>query len=232
MTTATPATARTLDSPIRDWVTERKETVLETVSVFDVLRINGIHVKSLVDRKTQIQCPFHGKDDKPSSTVFPSEPGNPGHVWCYVCQTNLDAVGLWRAFEGCSFMEALSGLEKEFGITPPPAPKGEYQARERVVSQEEADLNKAKHILQMCENRILTNLYVYREMGEWVALAAAGTAIDKLTHVVVSGRLKGEQAVKQSQDLLDRINSRIRRGLDTLDQLKSTDSVALQLNDV
>lgn len=95
----------------------------ETYSTYDVLVERGVNNVPDPSTPTQISCPFHGPDRKPSARYYPKSGSKHDYVRCYKCRENWDAIGLYAKFKGIRFMDALVELERRFKIRVPRRPE-------------------------------------------------------------------------------------------------------------
>lgn len=200
----------------RIWYQRRKEAIHSRVSAYDVLRHNGVDLnQSTDDREEQISCPFHGEDKKPSARVYPEDGDRPSHVWCFVCQAKgWDAIGLWRQFNGgpenCKFSQALSGIERAFGMPTPEPPTGESvaeQGRPKVVEDPSLDGFKAKYVL--CEKRLVHCKASFQHLGDMAGYLAAGSILDKAKYRVDTKVWSSTKGIQVLDQLLEKIFERV-----------------------
>ena len=81
--------------------------------------------------ETQFQCPFHGKDRKPSARFYRSTQS----AWCWTCQKRWDLIGFVMEKEQAGFIPAIKILIDRYKIDTsgiPDTPKLEYQKSEEV----------------------------------------------------------------------------------------------------
>jgi len=88
------------------------EKIRETVSIFDLLSLYGIYFKGDGTSESQIHCPFHGKDVKASSRVYPDT----NKIWCFYCNESLDQISFVKKYEGFSYYQAVSFLVDRFDV--------------------------------------------------------------------------------------------------------------------
>jgi hypothetical protein len=109
---------------LQEWIALRAAAVRGAFSTFDALVEKGIQEVSDPSAPTQIACPFHGADNRPSARYYPRSGNRHDYVRCFKCRENWDAIGLYAKFRGIRFMDALSELEKRFRIRIPRRPEG------------------------------------------------------------------------------------------------------------
>jgi len=109
-----------MDDEVRKWIDRRVSAIKAVYGTYDCLTENGVE---LVDENTdlQISCPFH-KDRRPSARYYATASGSP-HFHCFTCKLHLDSINLYMKFRGVEFMQALSELERRFGISVPRRPE-------------------------------------------------------------------------------------------------------------
>jgi hypothetical protein len=189
----------------RQWIAERVATIHQTVTAHDVLTRNGIRLK-YGGREEQISCPFHGRDTKPSARVYEASARSPSHVWCFVCQKNWDAIGLWKKFDGredLKFAAVLRDIESAYGIVPPPMPEGvsgDYEPEEDPLVLEVATLFEA------CEKRLRSAKHNF----EMVPFLKLGVILDRLRHRLDERKIDYEKAKVVLRQVLDKIGEVVR----------------------
>lgn len=197
---------RERDEATKAWFQERIAAIHGTVTVFDVLRRNGVRLKQVSDNeREQISCPFHGADNRPSAKVFPADTNSPSHVWCYVCHERWDAIGLWKKFEGLeSFSQALAAIEREFGLKVPERPAG-------IVAQKtDTQLEEFEKLLDMSESRLVMARSDYERHNDMAGYLSAGSVLDRVRYRVRNRVLPPDKGVVVLTRLLDRIGEKIR----------------------
>lgn len=200
----------------KQWFLERVSQVHASVSAYDVLRHNGIELKqSSDDTEEQISCPFHGADRKPSARIYPGEDGKPSHVWCFVCQKpHWDVIGLWRMFNGgpenCSFGQALSGLEKQYGLKPPDAPTGEAPESVKPLTEDAQHLDSFKRMYITCEHRLLSCLPAFKYLKDMHGYLAIGSALDKIKFRIDTNAWPPSKGLEVLTALMDKIREKVR----------------------
>jgi hypothetical protein len=107
----------------QEWVKQRSDAVRDVYTAFDCLQENG-HGEHLSDdiTATQISCPFHGADRRPSARYYPASSRGSSSVRCFKCQESWDSINLYAKFKNLRYMDALSSLEKRFRIKIPRRP--------------------------------------------------------------------------------------------------------------
>jgi hypothetical protein len=194
----------------KQWYKSRVEAILSSISVYDILRHQGAHLSQVSDdREEQISCPFHGADNKPSARVYPEQPDNPSHVWCYVCQVpGWDAIGLWREYQGgkesCTFSQALFSLEKEFNLETPDMPTASslYQEKAKVDT---TGLDSFKELYVACEHRLVSCRSSYQYLNDLSGYLIAGSILDQVAYRVSKQIWEPSKGSRTLQELLVRI---------------------------
>lgn len=190
----------------RDWIRARIQQIHGSITVFDVLRFNGVDLKSSgSNREEQISCPFHGVDGDPSARVYPASASGPSGVWCFVCNEQWDCIGLWKKFRGSGdqkFSSVLFEIEKAFGLQIPEGPAANA-FRERAPDKE---LEEVREMLELCEKRLRVSKPSFT-MESYLRL---GQALDRVTHQVSKKLIKSEQAKIVLRKILDKIGEKVR----------------------
>lgn len=191
-----------------EWYRQRVDQVHQRVSAFDLLRRNGVTIRQSSDtRAEQIHCPFHGQDKKPSARVYPDSARGPSGVWCWVCRRPWDVIGLQMQFSGCNFSQALTELERGYGLTTPEMPEG---VRENVDETDEA-LNEFEILYDTCERRLRDARDVYHQLGDLKGFLQASTILDRVHHgVIVTRRMSPSKGSDVLRKTLDKIGQKIR----------------------
>jgi CHC2 zinc finger len=194
---------------VREWIYQRKDTLLDKVSAQDVLRYFGVVLKfSGGDRPEQILCPFHS-DSNPSARVFPSQGGKPSAFYCFTCgEKPKDIFGLWKAFKGdpeMKFSVVLRGLEEAFGIDTPEPPKRDFFAPESLRGPSEEEL-EIRDLLDVCERRLRDAKPNFQMKGFLVV----GQCLDRLHFRIEKGTIEPEAAKAVMRKILDKIREKIR----------------------
>lgn len=107
-----------MNNDAKQWMKRRVQAVKEAYSTYDCLTENGVE---LIDGGTnlQISCPFH--NDKTPSARYYGADSDP-HFHCWTCKLHLDSLNLYMKFKDLEFKDALSQLERRFGISVPQRP--------------------------------------------------------------------------------------------------------------
>jgi len=108
----------------QEWVARRIMAVRERFSAYDALMERGVDSIPDDTTPTQIQCPFHGADNRPSARYYPRSGGKHDYVRCFKCRENWDSISLLSKYQGLRFMDALVALERRFHIQIPKRPEG------------------------------------------------------------------------------------------------------------
>lgn len=200
------------------WFIKRVQQIHQMVSAYDILRHNNVDLNQAGDEtEEQISCPFHGEDRKPSARVYPSGGGDDhSHVWCFVCQQpHWDAIGLWRMFNGgpdnCGFSQALTGIERAFGLSTPEAPTGVFEDGPEKPLEDQAALSEFKARYVQAESRLLSCRAAYQYLQDMRGYLAAGSALDKIRARVGTQKWKPEKGTSALVSLLDKIGEKVRR---------------------
>jgi len=195
-----------MDDARRLWYRQRIDAINARVSAYDVLRANGVSLDQAADDdEEQFSCPFHGKDAKPSARIYPADGDSASHVWCFVCQEkNWDAIGLWRKFNNLkSFGQALSSIERAYGLKTPEAPVGGFPSLEQTETED-----RFKRMYLVCEVRLVNSKAAYRESGDMRGYLTIGSILDRTKHKVDTREWNSERGVAVLMTLLDKIQAK------------------------
>lgn len=122
-------------------------------------RKGGLLTKSVV--------PFHGADARPSARYY----GATGkeHFHCYACKIHESSVGLYARFKNIKHSEALTQLERRFGIKTPRRPEETVHesATEKNSHYESDAWSDAPRVLDLLEKK-LTRLRDKASMVDFV----------------------------------------------------------------
>jgi len=187
----------------RQWVRERIDQIRRQVSCEDVLARNGVRLRYGGHKAEQFSCPFHGKDNKPSTRFYPSEGGKPEGVWCFVCQERWDAISLFKKFEQFEgpFTRLLATMERSFGLTTPEMPR--EAAR---LDPDEPLHAEVEQLFDVCERRLLGA----RESFSMRSYLALGSILDRLRFRLEHGQTTGPDARQVLQQVLGKIGEKAR----------------------
>ena len=186
----------------RQWVSIRVAQIHRQVSCGDVLARNGVHLKYGGHKPEQFSCPFHGKDNKPSTRFYPSNGDKPEGVWCFVCQERWDCITLFKRFEQFEgpFTRLLTSMERAFGLTAPEMPREAMRFDEGSVNTE------VLHLLQMCERRLIGS----RRNFTCAGYLKVGSILDRLLYRLEQGSITTAEARSIVQQVLDKIGEKER----------------------
>lgn len=108
---------------VKDWIRRRVQAVRDVYTAFDAM-MEGGHGEMIPDPDTasQISCPFHGPDNRPSARFYPRMGGTHDYVHCYFCKESWDSVNLYMRIKGLRFMDALKDLERRYHVKVPVRP--------------------------------------------------------------------------------------------------------------
>lgn len=143
----------------QEWVDERASVVRAQYSAFDCLQEHGFG-NEIPDNTTptQVSCPVHGPDNRPSARYYPSDGLRADYIHCYACKLHADAIQLYSKFKSIKWYEALKELERRFGIKVTKAPNGQPieepidKTSSKYVSEAWNDVPK---MLEMLEGKLL-----------------------------------------------------------------------------
>jgi len=91
-----------------------KELILEKIDFTQVLldyNVNFVYDPRRVD-ETQLHCPFHGTDIKPSARFYKSTQS----LFCWVCRKRWDVIAFIMDKENMFFLQAIRFLIKKYKI--------------------------------------------------------------------------------------------------------------------
>lgn len=194
-----------------DWITLRKETLLDKVSAHDVLRYFGVSLRfSGSEQREQIPCPFHD-DNHPSARVFPTEGSSPSALYCFTCfgGKRKNIFELWKAFKGdpeMKFTLVLRGLEEAFGMETPEPPSrlnDAYEVSSRGPSEEDLEVQR---LLEVCELRLRDAKPNFKMEGFLIV----GQCLDRLHYRIGKGTIKLAEAKVIIRKVLDKISEKMR----------------------
>lgn len=190
----------------------RRRTIKEKVECHEVLRRNGFSFRHSSDQEEQFSCPFHGRDEKPSARVFPSEGQNHSHVYCFVCKPSppWDAISLWKKFSGDDKKHhtILSELEKAFGIEAPPIPDGTKLPQG--PTHDELKKDEFGTLLEACETRLIDSKVDYHRFGDLRGYLMVGSVLDKANYQTAHGHMAYGEGVLLLHKVMQKIAERIR----------------------
>jgi len=93
-------------------IIRRWERINEEVSIKEL-------IADLYDGESRdlFNCPFHGRDSRPSFKVYPEK----NNAWCFGCPDNTgfyDCVRFAAAIWECSHLKAIALIEKQYNLPP------------------------------------------------------------------------------------------------------------------
>lgn len=194
---------------VREWIYQRKDTLLQKVTAQDVLRHFGVNLKfTSGDHSEQILCPFHD-DSRPSARVYPSQGSKPSAFYCFTCGGKpKDIFGLWKEFKGdpeMKFTVILRGLEDAFGIETPEPPKRDFFAPEALRGPSEEEL-EVRDLLSVCERRLRDAKSNFNMNG----FLLVGQCLDRLHFRLGKGSIELAAAKSVMRKILDKISEKMR----------------------
>lgn len=193
----------------REWIQQRIAKIHERVTIYDVLRHQGIDLDH-EDRAEQFSCPVHGKDTNPSARAYPASGSGPSHAWCFVCQERWDAISLWKRLYGGpekKFTRILSEIEVNFGLDRVAFPEGLGSLSEEAAADAEEEGFEAFHKLEAaCENRL-------RNSKRAFTLKSYTSSVSLLERVgtrVIDRRMGVDEGESRLRALLENIGKKVR----------------------
>lgn len=187
----------------REWVRVRVARLRDKVEVADVLARHGHPLRYNGHKPEQFSCPFHGKDNKPSTRYYPATDGKPAGVWCFVCQERWDSISLFRKFEQMEgpFTRVLSMMERTFGLETPEMPRN-------VVTFDEGPLTvEAEQLFGICERRLRAAKPHFTQEG----YLRVGSVLDRLRYQLMHGNQTTVGATAILRQVLDKIGEKERQ---------------------
>jgi hypothetical protein len=197
---------------VKAWYQIRIRAIHTRATAHDILRRNGIELKNTGEREEQFSCPFHGRDEKPSARVYPGSPQSPSHIWCFVCKERLDAIGLWRKFNGGedkSFHASLAEMERHYGLPTPAVPADARRIPQPVA---EKDKGEFERLCGLCEHRLRDTRDDYVRLNDMTGYLAAGAVLDRTLHQTNEGHMGFREGVEVLKILIQRIGEKVRGG--------------------
>jgi hypothetical protein len=208
-----------ISEELKAWFKSRVETINSKVTVYDILRRQGIALRHTTDRLEQIPCPFHGKDEHPSARVYPADAKSPSHIWCFVCREHWDAIRLWKKFggdESKKFHQVLCELEKAFNITPPEVSREAFSSSSAAASTPDAASKETfERLYASCESRLLSVQGDFRSANDMAGYLLIGSILDKLFYSVTEGTTPFGKGIEVLTVLRQKISDRIRKGYES-----------------
>lgn len=133
-----------------------KEFILQRVRVYDYLLEDGfIRLKS--DMEQQINCPFHGADNKPSARYY-SETNS---LYCWVCQKSWDPISYTMQKSNAGFIDALKMIVRkhklDVGSVPDFAASSAYKAKRMIADKSKnsgTQVNPVRKMLAYIESEL------------------------------------------------------------------------------
>jgi len=154
--------------------------VLDRVGPEEVLSRYGCTLRHNGQKAEQFSCPFHGRDNKPSTRFYPATDSKPAAVWCFVCQERWDAIALFRKFEQMegSFTHVLTSMERAFGIQTPEMPREAF-----ALHTDDGLSAELEQLFATCERRLLGTKRKFTVEG----YLKVGSVLDRLRYQVEHG---------------------------------------------
>ncbi len=169
----------------QEWVARRVSEVEKHYSAYLALSEHGVELPE-ESTSYQILCPFHGDKNKPSARYYAKSGNNNSHFYCFKCKLRLNGVNLYAKFNSISFYDALSRLERRYGIKIPKKPTvidipvvdrgADYKSKAwndipRYISIIEQKMIRKRHLFSLEDyvkvNRLIDNvLFDYDKAGE------------------------------------------------------------------
>lgn len=186
----------------RQWVGMRVEVLHSKVQPEDVLTRYGVKLRFGGNRPEQFSCPFHGKDNKPSTRYYPAEGRKPAAVWCFVCQERWDSITLFKKFEQLEvpFTRLITMMERAFGLPTPEMPKEAH-----LVSHPQENTEVLK-LFEVCEKR-LKSARTYFKLDGYLKV---GSVLDRLQHQLQHGKQDPAKALMVLRQVLNKIGEKER----------------------
>ncbi|MEL7338859.1 MAG: CHC2 zinc finger domain-containing protein [Bacteroidota bacterium] len=111
---------------------KRLERIKEEIPINQVLYDLEYNVYPHMDREQQFACDLHGsgRDNTPSARYYPES----NSTYCFGCGQARDSISYIRIKKNLSFSEALTYLEKTYGLEPLPWESDEEEQEDREQS--------------------------------------------------------------------------------------------------
>jgi len=188
----------------RQWVKDRVAKLRDKVDPGDVLSRYGSPLKYNGHKPEQFSCPFHGKDNKPSTRYYPATDGKPAGVWCFVCQERWDSITLFKKFEQFEgpFTRLLTQMERTFGLSTPEMPRG------AVAVYEDPVVKEAEQLLSVCESRLRSAKPHYNMDG----YLKVGSVLDRIRWRLSNEKSKTSEYIPVLRQVLEKIGAKERQG--------------------
>lgn len=187
----------------RQWVGLRVSEIHRRISASDVLDRYGVKLRYGGGKAEQISCPFHGKDNRPSTRYYPAHDGKNDSVWCFVCQKPWDAIRLFQKFEQLEgpFTRVLTLMERSFGLQTPEMPQ------EAMRLEDDTPLGaELEQLFGICERRLVGAKQRFTMEG----YLKVGSVIDRLHFQVLQGKQTRDVATQTLRKVLDKIGEKER----------------------
>lgn len=159
-----------------------KEHIYSKLDMTNVLIDYG--VKFIYNPKklneTQLRCPFHGKDNKPSARFYKETQT----LYCWVCMKKWDLVGFIMERESLNFIEAIRFLIDRYKIDTsgiPDDPRIVFRSKTNTGNNNQVDLIRIRDGIRKLKGKLDFNKYnrLYYAY-QIVLLCKDTTAIKKL----------------------------------------------------
>lgn len=198
----------------KEWVQRRVSAVSKRYSAYQALTDNGVEI---LDEATSIQlfCPFHDNKHTPAARYYAASGNNDGHFYCFSCKIRLDGIGLFSRFNNIPWFEALSKLEKKFGIN---IPKVDLTSPIAIVDRGEGYKSSARsdipRMLTLLESK-LTRCRSKASLPEYVRVCRVLDEIE--WNFDISGKADENMitSISRAEDLMNDVMNRPEDPLDS-----------------
>jgi DNA primase len=130
-------------------MSKRRDRILESVSITDVLNHLGFDVQGHGGQE-QYRCTLHGGNDTAASArVYPET----NSTWCWACNKYRNAIDFMMEVEDVDYNEACTKLEILCGL-----PVWEYTSQNKTVSL----LKDAKELVSETKAKARLNVTLFR----------------------------------------------------------------------
>lgn len=183
----------------QEWVSKRVEKVNSEADLYSILTEFGFEIPER-GGDYQIQCPFHGADNRPSARYYCKKGKKAAHFRCFKCKITLEVVGFTAKTSNISFMEALSRLERKYGIIVSKALS--FSLPEELNEKTSSKWYEVPSLLEALESK-LSRLRYKASMNDYVSFC----------HALDSVRIEYDRLGEQNEGMLIKLNE-VRKRMD------------------
>ena len=187
----------------------RRDRIKEKVQITHVLSFYGyrVHPESV---EQQFPCDLHGDglDQKPSARVYPHT-----NAWyCFGCSKSRDSISTVMEKEAVSFPEAISILEKRYGLPQLPWDDEEVRQREKTSTEEFDEFFERGNILfekEKSRTESILNMITQERQFPMDKILALWEMFDKINYEVSDGALIKEEGIESLAKIRIRVMKKI-----------------------